>query len=66
MLTPRCSRCRPLTKNRDAPRALIKFYGLDHDARIRDWNIAMREGQRLRDEFADFVRNPDIGRIRPL
>jgi predicted acylesterase/phospholipase RssA len=41
-------------------------YGLDHDARIRDWKRAIGEGARLRDEFADFVRQPDLGRVHPL
>ncbi|WP_229425411.1 patatin-like phospholipase family protein [Massilia sp. Se16.2.3] len=41
-------------------------YGLDHDARVRAWTTAMREGQRLRDEFADFVANPDPSRLRAI
>jgi hypothetical protein len=44
----------------------FKFYGLDHDERIRNWRQAIGEGQRLRDEFAGFVRRPDLARIRPL
>jgi hypothetical protein len=47
-------------------RSDFKFYGLDHDARIRAWRQAMDEGERLRDEFAAFVARPDVGRIRPL
>jgi hypothetical protein len=44
----------------------FKFYGLDHDERIRNWTQAIGEGQRLRDEFAQFVRRPDLSRLRPL
>jgi hypothetical protein len=44
----------------------FKHYGLDHDARIRDWQQAIGEGQRLRDQFAAFVEKPDVARIRKL
>ena len=47
-------------------RSDFKFYGLDHDARIRAWKLAMDEGERLRDAFAAFVEKPDMARIRPL
>lgn len=47
-------------------RSDFKFYGLDHDTRIRAWNQAMDEGERLRDAFAAFVEQPDGARIRPL
>jgi hypothetical protein len=47
-------------------RSDFKFYGLDHDARIRAWRQAMDEGERLRDAFTAFVNKPDIARIRPL
>ena len=42
------------------------FYGLDHDARIRNWKKAMSEAQRLRDEMMAFVEKPDINLIKPL
>lgn len=41
-------------------------YGLDHDARIRDWNQAIGQAQQLRDEFAAFTEHPDPDRILPL
>ncbi|WP_036172310.1 patatin-like phospholipase family protein [Massilia sp. 9096] len=47
-------------------RSDFQFYGLDHDARIRAWNAAMEEGERLRDAFAAFVHKPDLSLIRPL
>jgi hypothetical protein len=47
-------------------RSDFKFYGLDHDKRIRAWRRAMEEGGRLRDEFAAFVERPDVARITPL
>lgn len=44
----------------------FRHYGLDHDARIAAWKAAIGQGQRLRDEFAAFVRDPDLARIRPF
>ncbi|MCE3606746.1 patatin-like phospholipase family protein [Massilia sp. P8910] len=40
------------------------FYGLDHDERIRNWQQAIGQGQRLRDEFTAFVDQPDLSRIQ--
>jgi hypothetical protein len=57
---------------RTLPRAKLpdrndfKHYGLDHDERIRNWQRAIGEGQRLRDEFAAFVDKPDLSRVRSL
>jgi hypothetical protein len=47
-------------------RSDFKHYGLNHDARILAWKQAMEEGARLRDEFAAFVAQPDLARIRSL
>jgi len=44
----------------------VTINGLDHDARIRHWQQAMREGQRLRDEFAAFIERPDLSRLRAI
>ncbi len=44
----------------------FKHYGLDHDARIRNWQQAIGQGQRLRDDFAAFADNPDIARIKAI
>jgi len=42
------------------------LYGLDHDERIRVWQRAIGEGERLRDELAAFAERPDLLRIAPL
>jgi len=42
------------------------FYGIDHNTRILNWKKAIGEGQRLRDEFAAFVDQPDLGRVQAL
>jgi hypothetical protein len=55
-----------LPRRKIIDRSDFQFYGLDHDARIRAWNTAMEEGERLRDAFVAFVEKPDMSRIRPL
>jgi hypothetical protein len=62
--TPGFLRTLPRAKLPD--RKDFRHYGLDHDARILNWQRAMSEGQRLRDEFAAFAENPDLSRIKPL
>lgn len=47
-------------------RSDFKIYGLRQDERIRTWRQAMAEGERLRDELAEFAAKPDLSRIRPL
>jgi hypothetical protein len=47
-------------------RADFRFFGLNHDERIRAWKRAIGEGERLRDELAEFALRPDLGRIRPI
>lgn len=47
-------------------RADFKHYGLDHDARIANWQQAIAQGQALRDEFAAFAARPDLSRVQPL
>ena len=44
----------------------FKRYGLDHEARIRDWRRAMAEGGRLADAFAELVARPERFEVRPL
>jgi len=55
-----------LPRGKIIDRSDFQFYGLDHDARIRAWRMAMEEGERLRDAFAAFVDKPDLSLIRPL
>ena len=44
----------------------FKHYGLDHDERIRNWNLAIAQGQALRDAFAAFAERPDLSLVKPL
>lgn len=57
---------RTLPRGKLPDRKDFQHYGLDHDERIRNWKMAMAEGQRLREEFAAFAENPDMSRIRPI
>ncbi len=57
---------RTLPRGKLPDRKDFKHYGLDHDARIRNWNQAITQGQALRDEFAAFAARPDLSRLRPL
>ncbi|MCU0897436.1 MAG: patatin-like phospholipase family protein [Burkholderiales bacterium] len=41
-------------------------YGLDHDARIRDWTRAVAESERMAEAFARWVEKADPAAIAPL
>ncbi|MGG7606334.1 patatin-like phospholipase family protein [Massilia sp. BKSP1R2A-1] len=57
---------RTLPRKKLPDRADFAFYGLDHDERIRNWQRAMGEGKRLRDELAEFVAKPDLSLLKPI
>ena len=38
-------------------------YGMDLSARVKVWNTAVSESQRLRDEFAQWVADPDLAQL---
>lgn len=57
---------RTLPRGKLPDRADFKFYGLNHDERVRTWKRAIGEGGRLRDELAEFALRPDLGRIKPI
>ena len=66
IVSPSSDFLRTLPRAKLPDRADFKFYGLDHDERIRNWQRAMGEGQRLRDELAAFVAKPDLSLIKPI
>jgi hypothetical protein len=41
-------------------------YGINHDFRILNWKLAIGEGERLRDAFAEFVERPDLAIVKPI
>lgn len=57
---------RTLPRGKLPDRKDFKFYGTDHDARIRNWQQAIGQGACLRDELAAFAAQPDLDRIKPL
>jgi hypothetical protein len=66
IVAPSAEFLKSLPRGKLPDRSDFKAYGMEQDARIRAWRQAMAEGQRLRDELAEFVRKPDVARIRPL
>jgi hypothetical protein len=57
---------RRLPRGKLPDRRDFTHYGLNHDERIHNWQRAMGEGQRLRDEFAAFAAAPDLTRVAPI
>lgn len=66
LVVPSADFLRTLPRGKLPDRADFKFFGLDHDARIRTWQRAIGEGERLRDELAEFALRPDLARIQPI
>jgi len=53
--------------NRKLPdRTDFVTYSNDLGSRIRNWKIAIRESQRLADEFANWLSRPDLDRVESL
>jgi predicted acylesterase/phospholipase RssA len=66
MVSPSKAFLQTLPRKKLPDRQDFHYYGLDHEARIRDWKQAIAEAQRLRDELIAFVDKPDISLIKPL
>lgn len=66
LLSPSPAFLAQLPRGKLLDRKDFHHYGLDHDARIRDWQRAIGQAQQLRDEFAAFVERPDTSRILSL
>jgi len=66
IVAPSSEFLKKLPRGKLPDRSDFKFYGLDHDARIRAWSRAMDEAEQLRDAFAAFVAQPGLARIHPL
>lgn len=53
--------------NRKLPdRTDFTHYGNDLAARVKAWSAAVSASQQLADEFAQWLREPDVGKIQPL
>jgi len=66
LLSPSRAFLATLPRRKLPDRQDFHHYGLDHDARIRAWQQAIGQAQRLRDEFAAFVAQPDLSKVLPL
>lgn len=66
VVAPSRSFLQTLTRGKLPDRQDFLHYGQDHDGRILNWQLAISEGERLRDALADFIEHPDPGRVKPL
>jgi predicted acylesterase/phospholipase RssA len=66
LVSPSTAFLQTLPRKKLPDRKDFHYYGLDHDARIRHWKLAIAEGQRLRDELAAFAEKPDLARVQPI
>ena len=66
IVAPSAAFLQSLPRKKLPDRKDFHHFGLDHDARIRSWQQAIGQGQRLRDEFAAFVARADLSRVLPI
>jgi hypothetical protein len=53
--------------NRKLPdRSDFITYAHDFDRRVKTWTEAVQASQQLADEFADWLRDPQVEQVRPL
>ncbi|MFC3108539.1 patatin-like phospholipase family protein [Undibacterium arcticum] len=55
-----------LVRHKLPDRKDFTYHGQDHEARIRHWQQAVAEGERLRDALAEFALRPDLDQVLPL
>lgn len=55
-----------LSRSKLPDRKDFLYYGQNHAFRILNWKLAIGEGERLRDELAEFVARPDPARVQAL
>jgi predicted acylesterase/phospholipase RssA len=66
MLSPSPSFIRTLPRAKLPDRTDFFHYGIDHEARIRNWKLAISASTRLAEAFAAFVAKPDMTIVKPL
>ena len=64
MISPSRTFVQSLPRGKLPDRKDFTYYGLNHDARIGQWKIAIAESGRMRDAFAAFVERPDLSRVK--
>ncbi|MQR00469.1 patatin-like phospholipase family protein [Glaciimonas soli] len=66
VLAPSASFLRSLPRKKLPDRKDFSHYGLEHEMRQQQWQVAIRQGTQLRDAFAAFVERPDMRLVQPL
>ncbi|HEY8607162.1 MAG TPA: patatin-like phospholipase family protein [Noviherbaspirillum sp.] len=66
LVSPSRAFLQTLSRGKLPDRNDFHYYGLNHDARILNWQLAIGEGERLRDALASFAEKPDPGLVQPL
>ncbi|RZI43512.1 patatin-like phospholipase family protein [Herbaspirillum sp. HC18] len=66
LLSPSRAFLQTLSRGKLPDRSDFLYYGVNHDSRILNWKLAIGEGERLRDELAEFVAKPDPARVQPI
>ncbi|MCX7219421.1 MAG: patatin-like phospholipase family protein, partial [Burkholderiales bacterium] len=66
MLSPSASFIQSLPRAKLPDRTDFFHYGIDHEARIRDWKLAISASEKLAVAFAAFVAKPDMAIVKPL
>ena len=66
LVSPSPAFLRTLSRSKLPDRKDFYYYGADHDFRVQNWRLAIAEGQRLRDEFAAFVEQPELSRVQAI
>ena len=64
MVSPSRTFVQSLPRGKLPDRKDFTYYGLNHDARIRQWKIAIAESARMRDAFAAFVERPNLSLVK--
>jgi hypothetical protein len=66
LLSPSRAFLQTLSRSKLPDRNDFLYYGDNNAFRILNWKLAISEGERLRDELAEFIENPDPARVQPI
>jgi predicted acylesterase/phospholipase RssA len=64
LVAPSAEFIQSLPRRKLPDRKDFMFHGLNHAARVREWQHAIGEGANLRDALVEFVKNPDVRQIQ--
>lgn len=66
LVSPSAHFLKTLSRGKLPDRQDFFYYDTDHAFRIQNWRLAISESGRLRDDFAEFVRSPDLSAVKAL